>query len=113
MESRTQDSSPRTQKKSEAKDSLTENRTSQGQGLECVSDLRNKTKKVFRKTFRRSPKKKRSSEKNFRRSPEKTVFQKILQAPHKLLRTQKIALSSSRGQDDFRGLEASRPRPKT
>ena len=33
--------------------------------------------------------KKRSSEKFFRPSPEKTVFQKIFQALHKLLTTQK------------------------
>ena len=42
--------------------------------------------------------KKRSSEKIFRRSPEKNVFQKNFQALHKLLTTQKIVLSSSRGQ---------------
>ena len=44
---------------------------------------------------------------------KKTVFQKIFQALHKLLTTQKIVLSSSRGQGNFRGLEASRPRPRT
>ena len=54
--------------------------------------------------------KKRSSEKFFRRSPEKTVFQKIFQALHKLWRTLKIVLSSSRGHSNFWGLEALRPR---
>ena len=49
--------------------------------------------------------KKRYSEKFFRRSPEKTVFQNIFQKLYKLL-TQIIVLSSSRGQDNFRGLEA-------
>ena len=54
--------------------------------------------------------KKRSSQKFFRRSPQKNVFQKIFQALHKILTIQKILLSSSRGQANFRGLEASRPR---
>ena len=58
-------------------------------------------------------KKKRSSQKFFRRSPQKNVFQKIFQALHKILTIQKIVLSSSRGQANFRGLEASRPRPRT
>ena len=60
-----------------------------------------------------SPKKKRSSQKFFMRSPQKNVFQKIFQALHKILTIQKIVLSSSRGQANFRGLEASRPRPRT
>ena len=59
-----------------------------------------------------SPKKKRSSQKFFRRSPQKNVFQKIFQPLHKILTIQKIVLSSSRGQANFRGLEASRPRPR-
>ena len=57
-------------------------------------------------------KKKRSSQKFFRRSPLKNVFQKIFQPLHKFLTFQKILLSSSRGQANFRGLEASRPRPR-
>ena len=59
-----------------------------------------------------SKKKKRSSQKFFRRSPQKNVFQKIFQALHKILTIQKIVLSSSRGQANFRGLAASRPRPR-
>ena len=55
-------------------------------------------------------KKKKSSQKFFRQSPQKNVFQKIFQALHKILTIQKIELSSSRGQANFRGLEASRPR---
>ena len=58
-------------------------------------------------------KKKRSSQKFFKRSPLKNVFQKIFQALHKILTFQKIVLSSSRGQANFRGLQASRPRPRT
>ena len=53
-----------------------------------------------------SPKKKRSSQKFFKRSPQKNVFQKIFQALHKILTIQKILLSSSRGQANFRELEA-------
>ena len=51
-------------------------------------------------------KKKRSSQKFFKQSPLKNVFQKIFQALHKILTFQKIVLSSSRGQANFRGLEA-------
>ena len=58
-------------------------------------------------------KKKRSSQKFFKRSPLKNVFQNIFQPLHKILTFQKIVLSSSRGQANFRGLEASRPRPRT
>ena len=46
----------------------------------------------------------------FKRSPQKNVFQEIFQALHKILTIQKIVLSSSRGQANFRGLEGSRPR---
>ena len=111
MESRTQGSRPRprTQKKSEAKNSLSEDRHSRGQGQEC-SRPRPRTKDTKRKC---SPKKKRSSQKFFKRSPLKNVFQKIFQALHKILTFQKIVRSSSRGQANFRGLEASRPRPRT
>ena len=65
-------------------------------------------KKIIKKK-----KKKRSSQKFFKRSPLQNVFQIIFQALHKILTFQKIVLSSSRGQANFRGLEASRPRPRT
>ena len=136
MESRTQGSRPRprprTQKKSEAKakakakDSLSEDRHSRGQGQECsrprprTKDTKRKCspkkkKKGLHKNFSgdlQKKKKKRSSQKFFKRSPLKNVFQKIFQAFHKILTFQKIVLSSSRGQANFRGLEASRPRPR-
>ena len=51
-------------------------------------------------------KRKKSSENIFKQSPEKDVFQKIFQVLYKLLTTLKIVLSSSRGQANFRGLEA-------
>ena len=126
MESRTQGSRPRprTQKKSEAKakDSLSEDRHSRGQGQECsrprprtkdTSASALQKKRCSQKFFRQSPKKnnkKRSSDKFFKRSPQKNVSQKIFQALHKILTIKKIVLSSSRGQANFRGLEASRPR---
>ena len=78
-----------------------------------ASALQNK-KKVFTKIFQAiSKRKKRSSQKFFKRSPQKNVFQTIFQALHIILTIQNIVLSSSRGQANFRGLEASRPRPRT
>ena len=131
MESRTPGSRPRprTQKKSEAKakDSLSEDRHSRGQGQECsrpkprTKDTKRKCspqkkkKKVFTKIFQaisKKKKKKRSSQNFFKRSPRNNAFQKIFQPLHKILTFQKIVLSSSRGQANFRGLEASRPRPR-
>ena len=56
-------------------------------------------------------KKKRSSQKFFRQSPKKKGLHKHFSSDlHKILTIQKIVLSSSRGQANFRGLEASRPR---
>ena len=95
-------------KKSEAKDSLSEDRHSRGQGQECSRPRPRTQAQVLSKK-----KKERSSQKFFRRSPQKNVFQKIFKALHKILTIQKILLSSSRGQANFRGLEASRPRPRT
>ena len=128
MESRTQGSRPRTQKKIRGQgqgqpfrgQTLSRPRTGmleakakdQGHKAQVLS----KKKRSSQKFFRRSPKKKkkkRSSQKFFKRSPLKNVFQKIFQALHKILTFQKIVLSSSRGQANFRGLEASRPRPRT
>ena len=108
MESRTQGSRPRTQKKSEAKakDSLSEDRHSRGQGQEC-SRPRPRTNDTSASALQ---KKKRSSQKFFKRSPQQNVFQKIFQRLHEILTIQKIELSSSRGQANFQGLEASRPR---
>ena len=88
-------------KKSEAKNSLSEDRHSRGQGQECS---RPRTKDTSASALKK--KKKRSSQKFFKRSPQKNVFQKSFQALHKILTIQKILLSSSRGQGNFRGLEA-------
>ena len=80
-----------------AKDSLSEDRHSRGQGQKC-SRPRPRTKDTSASALQKKKKK---------------VFQKIFQALHKILTIQKIVLSSSRGQANFRGLKASRPRPKT
>ena len=50
----------------------------------------------------------RKTKKNVRKS-----FTKFLAFPNKILMVQKIVLSSSRGQGNFRGLEALKPRPRT
>ena len=100
----------------EAKD---RNARGQGQGPRTQSasalQKKKKKKKGLHKNFSGDlqKKKKRSSQKFFKRSPRKNAFQKIFQPLHKILTFQKIVLSSSRGQANFRGLEASRPRPRT
>ena len=97
-------------KKIRGQGSLSEDRHSRGQGQEC-SRPRPRTKDTSASALQK--KKKRSLQKFFKRSPQKNVFQKIFQALHKILTIQKILLSSGRGQANFRGLEASRPRPRT
>ena len=105
--------------KAKAKDSLSEDRHSrgqhargQGQGprTQSASALQKKKKKGLHKNFsgdlqKKKKKKKRSSQKFFKRSPRTNAFQKIFQPLHKILTYQKIVLSSSRGQANFRGLE--------
>ena len=72
-----------------------------GQGPRTQAQVLSKEKKkVFTKIFQAI-------------STKKKVFQKIFPALHKILTIQKIVLSSSRGQANFRGLGASRPRPRT
>ena len=99
VESRTQGSRPRPRTAFSRTDTLEakdRNARGQGQGPRTQALVLSK--------------KKRSSQKFFKRSPQKNVFQKIFQALHKILTIRKIVLSSSRGQANFRGLEASRPR---
>ena len=81
-----------------------------GHKRKCFPKKKRSSQKFFRRSPKNKTKKKRSSQKFFRRSPQKNVFQKIFQALHKILTIQRIVLSSSRGQANFRGLEASRPR---
>ena len=94
MESRTQGSRPRTQKKNPRPRKA----LPRTDPLEA-KDTRRKCspKKTLQKFF-------------FRRSPKKEVFETIFQAFYKILTIQKIVLSSSKGQGNFRGLEALRPR---
>ena len=122
VESRTQGSRPRpkTQKKSEAKvkDSLSEDRHSRGQGQECsrprtLAQVLSKKKSV-QKNFSGDLKKKKKEKGlhiNFSSDLHKKTFsKKFFKRSTKFLTIQKIVLSSSRGQANFRELEASRPR---
>ena len=88
----------------------------QGHKRKCSSKKKkaiSKKKKGLHKNFSGNLQKKRSLQKFFKRFPQNNVFQRIFQALHKILTIQKILLSSSRGQANFRGLEASSPRPRT
>ena len=107
MESRTQGSRPRPRTVLQRTDRLeSQHKNARGQFQEprTQAQVLSKKKRPSEKFIRRSPKQK-SFEKNFKRSREKTVFQKIFQTLHKLLTTQKIVLSSNRGQGNFRGQE--------
>ena len=82
----------------EAKD---RNARGHGQGPNTQTQVFSKNKKkIFRKVFQAICKKKNDLEKKF-------------QPIDSILTIQKIVLSSSRGQGNFRGLEASRPRLET
>ena len=78
------------------------------QGHKCKCSP--KKKKFFFQAISKKKKKKRSSQKFVKQSPQKTFSKKFFQALDRILTIQKIVLSSSRGQANFRGLEASRPR---
>ena len=82
-------------KKSKAKDRPSEGSHARGQGLRKQAQVFSK-KKVFKNFFQAISK--------------KMVIKNIFQAIHKTLTIQKMVLFSSRGQNNFRGLEASRPR---
>ena len=95
-------------KKSEAKamDSPSKDRTSRGQEQQCS---RPRTKDTSASVLQ----KKKNCSQNFQEISRKNVSKNFFHALHKTLPIQKIVLSSSRGQANFRGLEASRPRPRT
>ena len=113
-------------KKSEAKakDSLPEDRHSQGQGQECSrprprtkdtsASALQKKKKVFTKIFWAiSKKKKRSSQKFFKRSPQKNVIQKSLEAKDLTFEAKDFKMcprGRPRGQGRPRGLHLWYPR---
>ena len=101
VESRTQGSRPRTQK----------NPRPRPRTKDTSASALQKKKKDLHKNFLGDLQKKKVFTKIFQViSTKKNVFQKIFQALHEILTIQKILLSSSRGQANFRGLEASRPR---
>ena len=115
---RMQGSRPRTQKKFEAKakDSFSEDRPSRGQGQECS---RPRTKDTGGKCSPKSGSKffliflaipPKKVLKFFSGDRQKKVLKIFFQAFYKILTIQNIVLSSSQGQGNFCGLEASRPR---
>ena len=109
-----------TRLEAKAKDSLSEDRHSRGQGQKCsrprpmtkdTSASALQKKRYSQKIFRRSPKKKKVFHKNFSSDLHKKTFsKKFFKRSTKFLTIQKIVLFSSRGQANFRGFEASRPR---
>ena len=104
----------RTQKNFEAKDRPSRG---QGQGLRTQTQVFSKKKKkdqaistkneVFKEFF---------SDDLYKGKPKKRslqIFRKVSGVFQRNFNGSKIVLSSSRGQDNFRGLEASRPRSRT
>ena len=103
VESRTQGSRPRPRTAFRRTDTLeAKDRNARGQGPRTQAK---KKKKGLHKNFSGDLQKKTTSDLH-----ENTFSKKIFQALHKILTIQKLVLSSSRGQANFRGLEASRPR---
>ena len=78
-------------------------------GASVLSKKKKKT--VFKKKVSGDLKKKAT--KNFSGELKKKVLKIFFQAIYKIFTIQKIVLSSSRGQGNFRKLEAPRPRPKS
>ena len=113
MESRTQGSRPRTQNNPRPRSRTAlprtdplgaKERNARGQGPRTQAQvfLKKRSSKIF---FRRSPKEK--NKKGLRK-----FFGRFLALSNEILTIQKRVLSSSREQGNFRGLEASRPRPR-
>ena len=125
-----------TRLEAKAKDSSLEDRPPHGKRQECsrprqeprtqaqVFSKKRSTKFFFKKKviFQTiSKRRKKGSSKiflgDFQKRKTKKVFAKFsarfLAFSNKILTVQKIVLFSSRGQGNFRGLEASRPRPRT
>ena len=111
MESRKQGSRPRTQKLSRPRprtDPL-EAKDTDASVLKKKKVFKNffQAKKIFKKFF---------SGDLYLRKPKKRslqIFRKVSGVFQRNFNGSKIVLSSSRGQGNFRGLEASRPRPRT
>ena len=120
MEPRTQDLRPRTRRQKKIRD--------QGQGQTLsrpmprtkdtgANVLRKKrfSKKIFRQTQKKGLQKFFSGDLHLRKTKKglRKFSARFLAFSNKISKVQKIVLSSSRGQANFRGLEASRPRPRT
>ena len=130
VESRTQGSKPRPRTALWRTDPLmAKDRNAQGQGKnqghrrEC-SPKKRSTKFFFKKKviFQTISKRRKKGPQKFflgdlQKRKTKKVFAKFsarfLAFSNKILTVQKIVLFSSRGQGNFRGLEVSRPRPRT
>ena len=93
----------------EAKD---RNARGQDQGLKTQAQVLSKKERLS-KLFSGVLQKKRSSKIFSGDLKQKTSSKIFFQAIYKISTIQKKVLSSSRGQANFRGLEASRPRPRT
>ena len=100
-------------KKTEAKDSPFEDSFSRGQTLSRPRKGMLEAKAKDQGHRRKCSPKKRSSKEFFRRFPKKKSSKNFFLAIYKILTIQKIVLSSSRGQGNFRGLDVSRPRQRT
>ena len=115
MESRTQGSRPRpgTPKNFEAK-----NRPSRGQGQGPLDRRKCSPKRTQTQVFSKKKKKvfKNFSGSLYLKKPKKKslqIFCKVSSVFQQNFSGSKIVLSSSRGQGKFRGLEASKPKPRT
>ena len=114
VESRTQGSrpTPRTLKNFEAK---AKDRPSRGQGLRTQTQelLKKGLQKFFSGDLQKKSLQKFFSGNLYLRKPKKRslqIFRKVSGVFQRNFNGSKIVLSSSRGQGNFRGLEASRPR---
>ena len=95
----------------EAKD---RNARGQGQGPRTQAQVLSRKKSSSKIFFRRSPFLQKQVFKNFFQVISKqNGLEKFFQPIYIILTIQKIVLPSSRGQRNFRGLEALRPRPRT
>ena len=106
VESRTQGSRPRprprTQKISRSRPRTDPLKAKDQAHRRTCSPKKKASKKIFRRSYLRKPKKKSLQ-----------IFRKVSSVFQRNFNGSKIVLSSSRGHGNFRELEASRPRPRT
>ena len=117
VESRTQGSRPRTQKKSEAKDTPSEDRPCRCQRTKNITRKSSRKKKVFAQKVSNFPQ--NSGDLHTKKKIFARKFASSLACSSnahdlgKFSASQKIVLPSSRGQGIFEDLQASRPRSRT